>query len=69
MEFREFEVARDPDCPLCGDRPTQTVLAQTVLAKGRDKTWKITGFHVTFEGLTVPPPAGDAVTVDKPKAT
>jgi sulfur-carrier protein adenylyltransferase/sulfurtransferase len=26
MEFREFEVARDPACPLCGDRPTQTAL-------------------------------------------
>lgn len=49
--------------------PTVTVLAQTVLAKGRDKTWKITGFHVTFEGPTVPPSPKDAVTVDKPKAT
>lgn len=49
--------------------PTQTVLAQTVLAKGRDKVWKITGFHVRFEGLTVPPTPKDAVTVDKPKAT
>jgi len=27
MEFREFEVARDPECSLCGDRPTQTGLA------------------------------------------
>ena len=49
--------------------PTQTVVAQTVLAKAGG-AWLITGFHVTFEGLTVPPraPKG-AVTVDKPKAT
>lgn len=49
--------------------PTQTVLAQTVLAKGGDKTWKITGFHVTFEGPTIPPEPRGAVTVDKPMAT
>lgn len=49
--------------------PTVTVLAQTVLAKGKDKTWKIIGFHVTFEGLTAPPAPRDAVTVDKPQTT
>ena len=49
--------------------PTQTVLAQTVLAKGRDKTWKITGFHVSFEGPTIRPEPRGPVTVDKPKAT
>ncbi len=27
MEFREFEVQRDPACPLCGDEPTQRGLA------------------------------------------
>jgi len=26
MRFREMEVARDPDCPLCGERPTITGL-------------------------------------------
>lgn len=49
--------------------PTVTVLAQTVLAKGKDKTWKITGFHVSFEGPTVPPAPKNAVTVDKPRTT
>lgn len=45
--------------------PSQTVLAQTVLAKGKGGAWQITGFHVTFEGPvnTAPPPA---VTVTKP---
>jgi len=45
--------------------PSQTVLAQTVLAKGKGGVWQITGFHVTFEGPvnTAPPPA---VTVTKP---
>lgn len=45
--------------------PSQTVLAQTVLAKGEGGAWQITGFHVTFEGPvnTAPPPA---VTVTKP---
>ncbi|MBI5938992.1 MAG: hypothetical protein HY859_01060 [Caulobacterales bacterium] len=45
--------------------PTQTVLAQTVLAKGRDKTWKITGLHVTFEERSTSPEPADAVTVTK----
>jgi adenylyltransferase/sulfurtransferase len=26
MEFREVKVRRDPDCPVCGDEPTQTGL-------------------------------------------
>jgi molybdopterin/thiamine biosynthesis adenylyltransferase len=26
MEFREVKVRRDPDCPVCGDEPTQTEL-------------------------------------------
>ena len=49
--------------------PTGTVLAQTGLAKGMDKTWKITGFHVSFEGPTIRPEPRGPVTVDKPKAT
>lgn len=44
--------------------PTQTVLAQTVLAKAGG-AWLITGFHVTFEGLSNDPGPGDAVTVTK----
>ena len=24
MRFREFNIAPDPDCPLCGDHPTIT---------------------------------------------
>ena len=45
--------------------PSQTVLAQTVLAKGNGGAWRIIGFHVTFEGLAndAPPPP---VTVTKP---
>ena len=45
--------------------PSQTVLAETVLAKSKVGGWEITGFHVTFEGPvnTAPPPA---VTVTKP---
>lgn len=48
--------------------PSQTVLAQTVLAKGKGGAWQITGFHVTFEGPVnnAPPPA---VTVTKPPQT
>ena len=48
--------------------PSQTVLAQTVLAKAKGGVWQITGFHVTFEGPvnTAPPPA---VTVTKPSQT
>lgn len=48
--------------------PSQTVLAQTVLAKAKGGLWQITGFHVTFEGPvnTAPPPA---VTVTKPTQT
>ncbi len=47
---------------------SQTVLAQTVLAKGKSGTWQITDFHVTFEAPanTAPPPA---VTVTKPPQT
>ena len=26
MRFRELRVGRDPDCPICGDRPTLTTL-------------------------------------------
>lgn len=26
MKFREWKVPRDPDCPVCGDHPTQTTL-------------------------------------------
>ena len=26
MKFREWKVPRDPDCPVCGDTPTQTTL-------------------------------------------
>ncbi len=26
MQFREWKVPRDPDCPVCGDTPTQTTL-------------------------------------------
>ncbi|MFK7847381.1 MAG: molybdopterin-synthase adenylyltransferase MoeB [Rhodothermales bacterium] len=26
MKFREWKVPRDPDCPVCGDAPTQTTL-------------------------------------------
>lgn len=26
MKFREWKVPRDPDCPVCGDTPTQTAL-------------------------------------------
>lgn len=26
MQFREWKVPRDPDCPVCGDAPTQTTL-------------------------------------------
>lgn len=45
--------------------PSQTVLAQTVLAKAKGGGWQIIGFHVTFEGPVndAPPPA---VTVTKP---
>jgi hypothetical protein len=47
--------------------PDQTVLAQTVLAKGKGGVWLITGFHVAFEGAgnSAPP----AVTVTKPSQT
>lgn len=30
--------------------PGQTVLVQTVLARDKDGTWQINGFHVTFDG-------------------
>jgi len=45
--------------------PSQTVLAQTVLAKGKGGVWRIIGFHVTFEGpaTDAPPPP---VTVTRP---
>lgn len=44
--------------------PDRTVLAQTVLAKGKGGVWLITGFHVALEGPgTGAPPA---VTVTKP---
>lgn len=33
-----------------------TVLAQTVLSKGPDKVWKITGFHVRLAGEETPMP-------------
>lgn len=48
--------------------PSQTVLAETVLAKGKGDAWRIIGFHVTFEGpvSTAPPPP---VTVTKPTQT
>ncbi len=49
--------------------PQATVLAETVLAKGKDKVWKITGFHVKFAGPGAPgQPTAPAVSVeDQPK--
>lgn len=35
--------------------PSTTVLAETVLAKGKDRVWKITGFHVKFADASLPP--------------
>jgi adenylyltransferase/sulfurtransferase len=29
MRFRELRLPRDPDCPICGDRPTITALVET----------------------------------------
>jgi hypothetical protein len=45
--------------------PKQTVLAETVLRKGKgDKTWRIAGFHVS---LSQPTSGGDApITVTQP---
>ena len=45
--------------------PSQTVLAQTVLAKAKGGGWQIIGFHVTFEGLPNDAPT-PPVTVTKP---
>lgn len=47
--------------------PSTMVLTETVLAKGRDKVWTITGFHLKFEapGGTPSHPAPPAVTVEE----
>jgi adenylyltransferase/sulfurtransferase len=34
-EFRELELARDPDCPACGERPTITSLSESAVACDR----------------------------------
>ncbi len=49
--------------------PSATVLAETVLARGKDKVWKITGFHVKLAAPGMPDPRkAPAVTVeDRPK--
>jgi len=49
--------------------PSATVLAETVLAKGKDKVWKITGFHVKLAAPGAPEQRkAPAVTVeDQPK--
>lgn len=51
--------------------PASTVLAETILAKGADKTWKITGFHVKIEDPSGPkaPVAPPPVTVEKTQDT
>lgn len=48
--------------------PSSTVTAQTILSRGKDKIWKVTGFHVKVnDGSTgsVGPSAPPAVTVEK----
>ena len=47
--------------------PQATVLTETILAKGKDKVWMITGFHLKFEtpGVTPRPPAVTAE--DRPR--
>jgi hypothetical protein len=49
--------------------PSATVVAETVLAKGDDRLWKITGFHVRLAAPGAPArPKAPAVTVeDQPK--
>lgn len=49
--------------------PAATVVAETVLAKGDDKLWKITGFHIRLAPPGGPEPRkAPAVTVeDQPK--
>lgn len=49
--------------------PQATVLTETVLTKGKDRTWTIVGFHVKFAGPGAPgQPAAPAVSVeDRPK--
>jgi len=44
--------------------PSTTVLTETVLAKGRDKAWTITGFHVKFGDAAGPPAKPSAVSVE-----
>lgn len=46
--------------------PQATVLAETVLLKGKDKVWKITGFHVKFDGAPAAQPPAVSVE-DAPK--
>ncbi len=47
--------------------PAATVLAETVLGRGKDKVWKIIGFHVKVNDGDGPigPSAPPAVTVEK----
>jgi hypothetical protein len=49
--------------------PGQTVLVQTVLTRAKDGVWQVNGFHVTFEGPKVTPPAGGAAKADEPQVT
>lgn len=47
--------------------PSVTVLAETVLSRGKDKVWKVTGFHVKINDGAGPvgPSAPPAVSVEK----
>jgi hypothetical protein len=46
--------------------PAATVLAETVLARGADKAWKIVGFHVRFADPSGALKPASPVTAEKP---
>ena len=58
MKFRELKLRRDPDCPVCGDRPTVTQLIDYEQFCGVTPTTQISD----------DPSSGDNVTVEELKA-
>jgi len=58
MEWREVKLRRNPDCPVCGDRPTQTELIDYDVFCG---VAPVSDGEPTYNGQTVP--EVDAATV------
>ena len=62
MRFRELKLPKDPDCPICGDRPTITDVARDrrVLRRGDAGAAKATVAEMTVRELKARIDAGRA---------